>query len=1125
MRKNYSRDNVMKQLMTTIALLLFCLAPAVTGIAQNKNSVQGDFEALQAFYNATQGNGLPTLSSENELPDPKDAAYPYMYMINGDIYALSKERTRQIGSWYNAGAPWKDKTGWVNMTPETMGDAVGIEVDENGRVTVIDMQKVTTEKESGGKISTGNNLIGELTPLVGNLKKLKQINIKQNFFIGEIPNEIGLLSELERLSLGGSYWEIDVRDNMNARKNWQELEHIQVSYDGDPYTWQPSGKRISSTNNFHSDLPPEIGNLQHLKLIEIRQQYLTGSLPENWGNLSSIRGIFLEDTRGQEKNTLAGEIPSSWGNLETLFFFKLSNYNTHTRFSGSLPQGMLNWSQLSNIAINSNNFSGEFPVFNNLQDMVYFSIADNNFTGEFPWGSIFNGNNARFQLLRIQRNQFSGTLPEAIIEKPSYPLDRDGYRPGVVDLMHNNFEGELPEWLISFDRVKSFSVSGNNFTGSFPHQLANRRDLKTVRLNGNNLSGPLPELDWAAEGVNSFNISDNNFEGEIPESWSSLFKNNEGEWVSKLNLQRFSGNNFSGRIPDWAKHINIHNGWYFHDNKYTFRDILPVYDELKGHLGSDFTIENQKPFGDSMARTMPEGETLILDLSEFDYKGNQYQWTRNGEPIEGANGPSLTITDISNSDEGAYRLEVRNDALPELGTHISEPIYFEIGENDGLNDGSPAGGDEGSSDGGDNGGSTDGGDDGGSTDGSDDGADSASGLVFPSSPIMYSPNDKVENLTVSPQITWSPVEGADYYMLHMSRSNPGGMVIDVTVEDTTYTHPEILGDNALHHWRVRAVKDGEAGEWSGVREFTTTDENHPVMPDIISPDHFTENVSVTPELAWNPVDVDRFNIRIINKETSEVLLSDETEGPTYTPADPLDIETAYIWQVKSIKNGMEGAWSPRWEFTTGEYDYILAAPNLLSPNRNEENESFIPTFEWESVDADLYVITVSSKKPSAAKVLSGNEEDGTVIQEEVAETFYTSEVTLEPETTYYWRVKGIKNSEEGEWSETWEFNTIKENDSETENPGETPLATELKQNYPNPFNPTTQIEFTLDELQNVTLTVYNLMGREVATLVDGVLQAGRHTALFDASSLSSGVYIYRFISDSQQFTKKMTLLK
>jgi hypothetical protein len=92
--------------------------------------------------------------------------------------------------------------------------------------------------------------------------------------------------------------------------------------------------------------------------------------------------------------------------------------------------------------------------------------------------------------------------------------------------------------------------------------------------------------------------------------------------------------------------------------------------------------------------------------------------------------------------------------------------------------------------------------------------------------------------------------------------------------------------------------------------------------------------------------------------------------------------------------------------------------------------------------------------------------------------------------------------------------------------GQVPTNYRLDQNYPNPFNPSTEISFQLSAVSNVKLKVFDLLGREVATLIDGVREPGAYKVSFNASSLTSGVYFYTLQADGATIqTKKMLLLK
>lgn len=122
------------------------------------------------------------------------------------------------------------------------------------------------------------------------------------------------------------------------------------------------------------------------------------------------------------------------------------------------------------------------------------------------------------------------------------------------------------------------------------------------------------------------------------------------------------------------------------------------------------------------------------------------------------------------------------------------------------------------------------------------------------------------------------------------------------------------------------------------------------------------------------------------------------------------------------------------------------------------------------------------------------------------------------------------------WYFSWEWNeyvptyfylkvVVKKDITGVEETPYNPTNFNLEQNYPNPFNPTTNIQFSIPKQNFVTLKVYDVLGREVATLVNEEKSTGFYNVSFDASSLSSGVYIYKIQAGNFINSKKMVLLK
>lgn len=131
---------------------------------------------------------------------------------------------------------------------------------------------------------------------------------------------------------------------------------------------------------------------------------------------------------------------------------------------------------------------------------------------------------------------------------------------------------------------------------------------------------------------------------------------------------------------------------------------------------------------------------------------------------------------------------------------------------------------------------------------------------------------------------------------------------------------------------------------------------------------------------------------------------------------------------------------------------------------------------------------------------------------------------LAANSTFYWRASASNDSGVSPYSVTGSFGTGNQIVG-VEAAGGLPGEFRLSQNYPNPFNPATQIGYAVPERSRVSLRVYDVLGKEVATLFDGVRPAGEYVAEFNGKGLSSGIYFYRLVSGRFVETKKLVLMK
>ncbi len=191
----------------------------------------------------------------------------------------------------------------------------------------------------------------------------------------------------------------------------------------------------------------------------------------------------------------------------------------------------------------------------------------------------------------------------------------------------------------------------------------------------------------------------------------------------------------------------------------------------------------------------------------------------------------------------------------------------------------------------------------------------------------------------------------------------------------------------------------------------------------------------------------------------------------------------------------------------------LESPDILYP---ESDADEIPTeteVEWTDIDdAASYDFQLATNSSLSAVEIDTTVSDTSLVLAD-----------LDPDTEYHYQVRSVNGNTTSDWSETRSFTT--HTATGAEEPDHLPEDVELEQNYPNPFNPATTIEYNLPEDTDVTLEVLSMEGRHITTLVNEEQSAGSHRVSFDASSLASGVYMYRLEAGDVVKTQTMTFVK
>lgn len=397
-----------------------------------------------------------------------------------------------------------------------------------------------------------------------------------------------------------------------------------------------------------------------------------------------------------------------------------------------------------------------------------------------------------------------------------------------------------------------------------------------------------------------------------------------------------------------------------------------------------------------------------------------------------------------------------------------------------------------------------------------------SNVTEPPGPIsLIEPQAGEVDVERRPTFIWSSEPISQSYAFQLARSSTfSASELVVTIAstlDTTYTPAVDLDENTTYYWRVKGSNSMGDGPWTTTRSFRTRSDL-PSAIQLTSPANNAAGVSTSPTFTWQASansQIYHLQISTSNQFTSLVYELNNLTGISHSINTGLNLGTLYFWRVRGINGFGPGAWSEARSFTT----LTLAPPavELFMPANDSTGTPRRPRFVWVAAqDAISYTLRIST-----ADNFIGLDD---YIYTGISSTLLEMPEDLAYNTPYFWRVRAENAGGSGPWSETWKFQVMQVPVS-LEDDTAVPVEFVLRQNYPNPFNPTTRIEYGLPDTSPVKMTVYDVMGRPVATLVDEIKTRGYHTVDFTAVNLPSGIYFVRVLADNQVRSIKITLLK
>ncbi|KAI9115864.1 hypothetical protein K1719_012794 [Acacia pycnantha] len=468
-------------------------------------------------------------------------------------------------------------------------------------------------------------LAGTVSPSIGNLTFLRELNLSFNIFHGEFPHEVGRLLYLQNLSISANYFGGSIPSNLTHCKELRILFAGQNNFTGKIPTWVGNFTSLSrltlAKNKFHGGIPNEIGHLSGLTVLILFDNYLSGTIPSSIYNISSIFYFSVA------QNNLQGNIPPDVGlSLPNLEIFAGGANN----FTGTVPASLLNASKLQLVDFSVNALTGTLPknIGVVLNSLFRFSLEYNRLGAigkDDDHGLNFLPslvNCTELKVLRLAQNMFGGELPSSIANLSS--------KLETLTLGSNALYGIIPCAIGKLTNLGLLGLEGNLLAGSVPDGIGKLQTLDSLYLNGNKFTGTIPMSLGNLTSLTRLFMEDNKFEGGIPLSLGncrkllvlSLYNNNLNGTIPKqvLGISSLSvyldvsNNVLTGPLTDEVGNLHNLGQLVLSDNK--FSGVIP------SSIGKCVSLEQLYLQGNLFEGEIPQSLERLRGLEDIDLSRN-----------------------------------------------------------------------------------------------------------------------------------------------------------------------------------------------------------------------------------------------------------------------------------------------------------------------------------------------------------------------------------------------------------------------------------------------------------------------------------------------------------------------